>query len=153
MVQSSMLVKERGRVDKLFSERTDEIIWKNNSIGCANKMLNPHLKKAVTYIESNYHKAITLKDVIKVTALNHSTLTQLFKKELGMTPFAYVWYYRISISKQFLEFTDLPVKSIASRCGFKTVQHFSRKFEESCGCSPTAFRNGAVSNEEKGAEI
>ena len=61
-----------------------------------------------------------------------------------MTPIEYVWYHRLVVAKKFLEFTDLPIKDIASRCGFKTTQHFSRKFEESLGCNPTTFRKVAV---------
>ena len=48
-----------------------------------------------------------------------------------MTPIEYVWHHRLVVAKKFLEFTDLPIKDIALRCGFKTTQHFSRKFEES----------------------
>ncbi len=107
-------------------------------------ILNPHLKKAVIYIENNYCDVVVLEDIVKAASLNHSTLTQLFKNELEMTPIEYVWHHRIVVAKKFLAFTDLPIKDIASRCGFKTTQHFSRKFEKSLGCSPTAFRTSAL---------
>ena len=118
----------------------------NDLVECSEKIWNPHLKKAVIYIENNYATAVTLGDIMRAVALSHSSLTQLFKKELGMTPIEYVWCYRIAVAKRFLAFTDLPVKDVATRCGFKTAQHFSRKFEEVCGCTPTVFRKAAVSN-------
>ena len=71
-------------------------------------------------------------------------MTKLFKEEFGLTPIAYLWDYRITVSKKLLEFTNLPVKEVAKRCGFKTVQHFSRKFEEQLGLSPAVFRTQAV---------
>ena len=120
----------------------------NDLIECSEKIWNPHLKKAVIYIENNYATAITLGDIMRAVALSHSSLTQLFKKELGMTPIKYVWHYRIVVAEKLLACTNLPVHEIASECGFKTVQHFSRKFEESHGCNPTAFRNAAASNEK-----
>ena len=118
----------------------------NDLVECSEKIWNPHLKKAVIYIENNYATAVTLGDIMRAVALSHSSLTQLFKKELGMTPIEYVWCYRIAVAKRFLAFTNLPVKDVATRCGFKTAQHFSRKFEEVCGCTPTVFRKAAVSN-------
>jgi AraC family L-rhamnose operon regulatory protein RhaS len=133
----------------LLLERAYGLIGQTDSVGCANKILNPHLKNAVTYIENNYRDVITLKDVVKAASLNHSTLTQLFKNELAMTPIEYVWYYRLVVAKKFLEFTDLPIKDIALRCGFKTTQHFSRKFEESLGCNPSTFRTDSVTKRKK----
>lgn len=133
----------------LFLERTYGLIEPNDPIGNAKKILNPHLKKAVIYIENNYRDIITLVDVVKAASLSHSSLTQLFKNELEMTPIEYVWYHRLVVAKKFLEFTDLPIKEIASRCGFKTTQHFSRKFEESVGCNPTTFRMVSVSRRKK----
>ena len=43
----------------------------------------------------------------------------------------------------FHDITDT-VKEIAKRCGFKTIQHFSRKFEEQLGVSPAVFRTQAL---------
>ena len=128
----------------LLLERTYGLIGQNDPIGNANKILNPHLKKAVIYIENNYRDVVTLEDVVKAASLSHSSLTQLFKGELEMTPIEYVWHHRLVVAKKFLEFTNLPIKDIASRCGFKTTQHFSRKFGEGFGCTPNTFRTAAV---------
>jgi AraC family transcriptional regulator of arabinose operon len=133
-------------------ENACETNEENDIIGYAEKIWNPHLKKAVIYIENNYHNTIDLKDIMRAVALSHSSLTQLFKKELGMTPIKYVWHYRILIAERMLASTNLPMQNIAKRCGFQTAQHFSRKFEESHGCTPTAFRNAAASNKAEGRE-
>ena len=133
----------------LLLERTYGLIGQSNSVERASKILNPHLKSAVIYIENHYRHAITLDDLVKVASLNRSSLTQLFKDELDMTPIEYVWYHRMNVAKKLLEYTNLPVKDIVNRCGFKTVQHFSRRFEESFGCNPTAFRTAVVSNRIK----
>jgi AraC family transcriptional regulator of arabinose operon len=66
-----------------------------------------------------------------------------------MTPIEYLWHHRLVVAKKFLEFTNLPIKDVAARCGFKTTQHFSRKFEETVGVNPTAFRIAEVSRRKK----
>ena len=133
----------------LLLERTYGLIGQNDSVENSNKILNPHLKKAVIYIENNYRDAISLEDVAKAASSSHSMLTQLFKNELNMTPIEYVWHHRLTVAKKFLEFTNLPIKDIALRCGFKTTQHFSRRFEERFGSNPTSFRADAVANRKK----
>ena len=133
----------------LLLERTYGLIGQNDSVENSTKILNPHLKKAVIYIENNYRDAISLEDVAKAASSSHSMLTQLFKNELNMTPIEYVWHHRLTVAKKFLEFTNLPIKDIALRCGFKTTQHFSRKFEEKVGSNPTAFRAESVANRKK----
>ena len=133
----------------LLLERTYGLTGQNDSVENSNKILNPHLKKAVIYIENNYRDAISLEDVVKAASLSHSMLTQLFKNELDMTPIEYVWHHRLTVAKKFLEFTNLPIKDIALRCGFKTTQHFSRKFEERFGNNPTSFRVDAVAKRKK----
>ena len=133
----------------LLLERTYGLIGQNDSVENSTKILNPHLKKAVIYIENNYRDAISLEDVAKAASSSHSMLTQLFKNELNMTPIEYVWHHRLTVAKKFLEFTNLPIKDIALRCGFKTTQHFSRRFEERFGNNPTSFRVDAVAKRKK----
>lgn len=128
----------------IMLERAYGIIGQNDSGSSINKIKNPHLKNAVIFIESHYQESISLENLAKAASLNHSTLTQLFKDELGMTPVEYLWQYRITVAKKHLEFTSLPIKDISMRCGFKTVQHFSRKFEALTNSTPTAFRDMAV---------
>lgn len=133
----------------LLLERICSFVGKNNAIETAAQIQNSHLKKAVIYIESNYHNSVSLDSIVKSVSLNHSTLTQLFKDELNMTPIGYLWFHRLKVAKKFLEFTDLPIKDIALQCGFKTTQHFSRKFEEMLGSTPGVFRTNAVAKRKK----
>lgn len=105
---------------------------------------NRHLKKAVIFIESHYQDSLRLTDISTAAALNHTTLTELFHRELNTTPMDYLWNYRICVAKKHLEFTNLPIKDVALRCGFKTAQHFSRKFESATGQTPTNFRTHAL---------
>lgn len=102
------------------------------------------LREAILYIEGNYMNDITLSDIIGAAGVNHSTLTEQLKSETGMTAMQYLMYYRVIVSKKYLTFTDLPIKTIAFRCGFKTVQHFSRVFKAHTGTTPAAFRKNAV---------
>lgn len=105
---------------------------------------NNHLRQAAIFIESRYSEEINLKDIAEAGGINHSTLTALFKEETNMTATQYLQNYRISVAKKQLEFTDVPMKDIARRCGFKTVQHFNRIFKNITGSTPATFRTESV---------
>lgn len=133
----------------LLLERTYALAGQAEPFGCAERGLDRHLKKALYYIENNYRNAITLEGIVKAASSNRSTLTQLFKQELEMTPIEYVWHHRLVVAKKLLEFTDLPIKDVSVRCGFRTVPHFCRRFEARFGDSPSAFREQAVAERKK----
>ncbi len=101
---------------------------------------NVHLQRALLYIGSHFSESITLLDIVQASGINHTTLTHLFNRELGMTPMGYLWHHRIQVAAKQLEFTALPIKDISARCGFQTVQHFSRKFRSAMGKTPSDFR-------------
>ncbi len=133
----------------LMLERTYGMVGEDDSDTFTNKTRNPDVKNVVIYIESHYYKNITLENITKAVAGNRVTLTRLFKSELGMTPIEYLWQYRIKVAKKCLAFTNLPIKAIAIDCGFRTVQHFSRKFEMCTNCTPTVYREQAVAERKK----
>lgn len=105
---------------------------------------SPRLRDAILYIEGNYNRGISLSDIASSAGVNHTTLTELMKKEFGCTARGYLMKYRTNIAKKQLAFTEVPIKDIADRTGFKTVQHFSRIFKQYTGMSPAEFRKTAV---------
>lgn len=130
----------------LLLERTYGIIGQTAAFAPTDAVQNTGLQQAIIYIEGHYSQPLTLAHLTSAASLNHASLSVLFKKELGKTPMEYVWHYRVQVAKKHLAFTSLPVKDIAARCGFQTVQHFSRKFEAATGQTPTAFREQAVAS-------
>lgn len=107
------------------------------------------LQDAINYIEGNYSQDIALKDITENCGLNHTSLTRLFKEEFGMTAVEYLLSHRLKVAKKHLAFTEIPVKEIVERCGFKTVQHFSRVFKDKIGDSPAEFRKNALDKRKK----
>lgn len=105
---------------------------------------NLKLHDAVLYIESNYSDNINLAHIAANAQLNHTTLTELMKKEFGCTAIEYLMQYRVKVGKKQLAFTEVPIKDIANMVGFKTVQHFSRIFKEHTGLTPAQYRKLAV---------
>ena len=112
---------------------------------------NQRAKKALLFIESHYSENIGLKDIIAASKTNHTTLGEIFNSEIGQTPIEYLWSYRIIIAKKQLAFTEVPLKDVSIRSGFKTISHFARMFKERTGKTPVEFRMNAV--EERRSKI
>ena len=113
---------------------------------------NVDLHKAIDYIKEHFFEDIPVKKLANAASLNYSSLTKLFKKELDVTPFEYLWRYRTEVAKRLLVLTELPIKEISKKCGFKTPSHFSRKFESYIGIAPTSYRKLYMNKGEDGLE-
>lgn len=107
------------------------------------------LREAILYIESHFADPLTLPEIVQQSGLNHTTLTALMKKATGQTVMDYLMSFRVAVAKKQLAFTSVPIKDVALRCGFKTVQHFGRVFKEHTGHSPARFRTEAVERRKR----
>jgi AraC-like DNA-binding protein len=63
-----------------------------------------------------------------------------FKQYYGTTPYAYYLDLKITHAKYLLQKTNLPIKLIADRLGYKSDRYFSKRFREMTGITATAFR-------------
>jgi AraC-like DNA-binding protein len=82
-------------------------------------------------------------DLRAIAAAAHVTpahLVRRFRAELGVTPVAYLWQRRVAAGVDLLSSTGLPVGEIASRTGFRSVYHFSRRVKQHTGVAPTQLR-------------
>ena len=106
-------------------------------------------REAVTYLETYYDREITLDSLSAHCGVNRTTLSRCVQEVTGMTPREYLLCHRMMVAKKHLAFTDVPIKEIAHRCGYKTVQHFGRAFREHEGITPAAYRIRAVERRRK----
>ncbi|HKN92846.1 MAG TPA: GlxA family transcriptional regulator [Thermoleophilaceae bacterium] len=63
-----------------------------------------------------------------------------FKREVGMTPAAYVETLRVERARALLETAGEGVEQVALRCGFGTVETMRRVFRRRLGVSPGDYR-------------
>lgn len=70
--------------------------------------------------------------------------SNLFVMLLGERPSVYFKRCRIESAKDLLAATDLPMNTIAYRCGFGTRRTFFRTFKRFVGSTPDVYRRSHV---------
>jgi AraC-like DNA-binding protein len=76
----------------------------------------------------------------RALAMSRATLYRRLQDVIDCTPMELIWRYRLERASTWLATTDGSVAEIAYAAGFKSVPHFSGRFRQYFGCTPTAWR-------------
>jgi transcriptional regulator GlxA family with amidase domain len=68
------------------------------------------------------------------------TFARRFREETGTTPLQWLLARRVLEARRLLEESDLPVETIAWRCGFGTAASLRDHFRRATATTPTAYR-------------
>lgn len=98
-------------------------------------------ERVIDYINSNYHNAsLSLEDACREVGLNRNKLSDILKKNVGMTFSSYVNEIRLKEACRLLIETDLQVVEISINIGFGNVSHFNKVFKQAYQKTPLEYR-------------
>jgi LacI family transcriptional regulator len=112
---------------------------------------DPDLGAAIRYVRQHACDPICVDDVLQRVHLSRSTLEKRFQAVLGRTVHAEIQRVQVDHAAHLLSHTDLQVKQIAKRCGFKYVPYLTRVFRLHRGQSPIEFRRRAKTGDDRPA--
>lgn len=72
--------------------------------------------------------------------MSERSFTRIFRQETGTAPADFVEITRVDAAKRLLEGTSLPVKHIATACGFSNPTSLRRAFRRRVGTGPSDYR-------------
>jgi LacI family transcriptional regulator len=101
------------------------------------------ISRAVRFIREHACEGITVEDVLAGLHLSRSVFERRFAKIFGRTPKAEILRTQLDRVKRLLAETDLPLKQIASRTGFRYPEYLSAAFKERTGQTPGQYRRSA----------
>ena len=106
-----------------------------------NRTLYPQpIRQTIDYIKSHYAEKITLSMLAEHTNLSTFYLSNLIKKETGLSLTDNINKVRIAESKKLLRNKSLSILDVALQVGFTYQNHFAAVFRKFVNCSPTEFR-------------
>lgn len=99
-----------------------------------------YVERAKTYIMENLDKLLTVKDVSEFISLNPEYFTRLFKKETGHNIKDYIIECKLTIAKDLLVNSTLPISMVALELGYSNFSHFTQMFRRAEGVTPKEYR-------------
>jgi LacI family transcriptional regulator len=104
---------------------------------------DPTMSSAVRFIREHACDGITVEDVLEGLSLSRSVFERRFVKIFGRTPKAEILRTQFDRAKRLLAETDLSLKQIASKTGFRHPEYFSAAFKERTGQTPGQYRRSS----------
>jgi len=111
--------------------------------------VNPKVELAISFLQANLHRAITVADIAQSVELSTSRFSGLFKTEVGVSPFQYLKNARLERARKLLETTLLNIKVVAAEVGYNDCSHFMREFKKAYDSTPTEYRDAYLSRNRK----
>lgn len=99
-----------------------------------------YIQEAITYMEHNYQRELSVEELADVCKLNRSYFSKLFRENMGCPPQEFLIRLRLSRAADLMKSSGLSIGDIAVRCGYPNQLHFSRAFKKRYGASPREWR-------------
>ena len=99
-----------------------------------------YYKKAVWYLEGNYHRDVRITDVAAFVGLSRSQLFRVFQRAAGMSPKEYLNILRAERAAKLLLATDLSLEKVALSSGFFSAGRMNAVFQDQYSTSPSQYR-------------
>lgn len=120
-------------------------IYRESLEGAQRKSLvKEHVSNAVRYIQSEYRRRLTVEEVASACFVSAHYLSNIFKKEMGVSPQQYIIDVRMKRAVELLALDHLSITDIASSVGYTDVLAFSKIFHKALGRSPRAYREQVI---------
>jgi AraC-like DNA-binding protein len=102
--------------------------------------IKPVLDLVEARLADPYLKIASLAEEIHIS---QPFLRRLFAQVLGVSPITFIRLKRVERACLLLKSSNLPIKAIVGRCGFRDLPFFYRTFNRFVGSTPNAYRQAS----------
>lgn len=102
---------------------------------------NERINTVFNFVQNEFHRQISLEEVAELTHMTRQSFSRYFKKITGKTFVTFLLEYRISHAAKLLHENKLSILDVSFACGFHNFSHFTRKFKQFTGRTPSNYRN------------
>lgn len=99
------------------------------------------IQKAVTYIDKNYFKEMTLDFFAAKYNVESSYFSRMFRQETGENLVIYITKKRLDAAKEYIKKDNVSLAEVAFMTGYDDYTYFSRVFKKNIGMSPREYKN------------
>ncbi len=98
------------------------------------------IARVVKYVTEHISESLTIEDIADAVGISRRTFSRTFAKHAKVTPSVFVEQLRIDFARKLLEETDVPLKTVAFRCGFHNATHMRMIFSRQLDITPKRYR-------------
>jgi transcriptional regulator GlxA family with amidase domain len=102
----------------------------------------PPIRTAQELARARPEADLTVESLAEHAHMSVRGFARAFRREVGVTPHAYLTGRRIAAAKVLLD-GDVPLSEVALACGFYDQSHFTRSFKGCTGVTPGQYRRGS----------
>jgi len=99
--------------------------------------------RSLRFMAKNYWHPIQIDDLVMASGMSRRGFTKAFNMHVGFSPGSVLRRIRIESAKQLLLAHDLPLKTIADLCGYRSENTFCIAFQHATGMAPKKFQRNA----------
>jgi AraC-like DNA-binding protein len=103
------------------------------------------VERIFDYLNNNYYRDLSLKDISKVFGMSGSSFARIIKKWTGMTFVNVLNEVRIAHATKMLINSTSTISEIAYQCGFNNLSYFNKIFKEKRSVGPKQYRKNYTS--------
>jgi transcriptional regulator GlxA family with amidase domain len=96
--------------------------------------------KVLKYVTDHISDALNIEDIADAVGVSRRTFSRAFAKHAHVTPSVFVEQVRIDFARKLLEETDVPMKTVAFRCGFNNATQMRMIFSRQLSTTPKLYR-------------
>lgn len=127
----------------------------NNSPNTMNGDVNEwrnRLAPAAAYIRENFRGSPDLHELAKTVNLSIFHFHRSFKRAFGEPPKHMITRLQIAEAKKLLAETETPLADLAKQLGFAHQSHFTSRFRQITGTTPSRYRRSERMNRTRNAD-
>jgi transcriptional regulator GlxA family with amidase domain len=92
------------------------------------------------WLREHLDEPVSVRELAARAAMSPRTFARKFVASTGTTPYQWLLRERLALARRLLETSDLPVDTIAHRCGLQTAGNLRKHFARELRTTPQSYR-------------
>ncbi|WP_394558881.1 GlxA family transcriptional regulator [Aquipseudomonas alcaligenes] len=99
------------------------------------------ISRVQQHILEHLDEELSVEQLAGIAGMSSRHFARVFARDVGLPPMEFVQSARIDRARNLLESSDLPLKTVAYRAGFRSVRCMRVQFGERLGLTPAQYRH------------
>jgi len=108
-----------------------------------------HAREAIRHIETRLEEIANVADVARAVGVSGEHLRHLFVRHAGKTLSSFLTEARIRRAAELLAHSRMPIKAVATACGYSNERYFCTVYHKATGLSPGRWRLKRMAGDDR----